>query len=295
MATPSKLASDAVDELASPRSNFTFELPANPFEEDEKQATNPPTTTVSKFSLLDSHATSSSAVDLKPVQEVEISAEKRNDFLKHFFELADIKGISVDFDEEFTKHIVGLNTSDYVKFVQNPIAKCLAFVNNFYGEFIPTLKNAYRVQAKEDQDAFIFSLKKVSEKNKQKINDLAADSTAPTTTASSQALQDSRTPSSSTVDVKAVSKNLEAINKLAASNLAPISAASTSTSTASTQPPKGSSAPSVVSVGVNPVAKEIESEKTESSSEPEIVTESSSDVDTDADDAASESEKTEES
>jgi hypothetical protein len=295
MATPSKLASDAVDELASPRSNFTFELPANPFEEDEKQATNPPTTTVSKFSLLDSHATSSSAVDLKPVQEVEISAEKRKDFLKNFFGLANINSISDDFDEEFTKHIVALRTSDYVKFVQNPIANCLAFVNNFYGEFIPTLKNAYRVQAKEDQDAFIFSLKKVSEKNKQKINDLAADSTAPTTTASSQALQDSRTPSNSTVDVKAVSKNLEAINKLAASNLAPISAASTSTSTASTQPPKGSSAPSVVSVGVNPVAKEIESEKTESSSEPEIVTESSSDVDTDADDAASESEKTEES
>ena len=263
-------------------------------------------------------------------------------------------------------------------------------MNNFYGEFIPTLKNAYRVQAKEDQDAFIFSLKKVSEKNKQKINDLAADSTAPTTTASSQALQDSRTPSSSTVDVKSVQKNeisaerrndflgqfyklvnihevsnafnaafnkhilglstigyknflenpiddcraflrqfydlpfhketqqswdaafkdraaifyslnhaedkkLEAINKLAASNLAPISAASTSTSTSSTQPSKGSIAPPVASVGVKPVAEDVESEKTESSSESEIVTESSSDVDTDADDAASESEKTEES
>jgi hypothetical protein len=47
----------------------------------------------------------------------------------------------------------------------------------------------------------------------------------------------------------------------------------------------------VDSVLVNPVAKEIESEKTELSSEPEIVTES----DSDADDAASESEKTEES
>jgi hypothetical protein len=44
---------------------------------------------------------------------------------------------------------------------------------------------------------------------------------------------------------------------------------------------------------VNPVAKEIESETTELSSEPEIVTESSADVDADADDAASE--KTEES
>ena len=64
---------------------------------------------------------------------------------------------------------------------------------------------------------------------------------------------------------------------------------------ASTQPPKDSNALPVASVGVNPVAMDVESEKTESSSEPEIVTESSSDVDTDADDAASESEKTEES
>ena len=390
MAIPSKPASDAVDELTSPRSNFTFELPANPFEEDEKQATNPPTTTVSKFSLLDSHATSSSAVDLKPVQEVEISAEKRNDFLKHFFELADINGISVDFDDEFTKHIVGLSASDYVKFSQNPIANCLAFVNNFYGEFILTLKNAYRVQAKEDQDAFIFSLKKISEKNKQKINDLAADSTAPTTTASTQALQDSRTPSSSTVDVKPAQekevtgerknkflenfiskteihelyedflasfknhilglttndylefeadpikfcrayvvkfysseeytstkksiaiaddrkqeldwylnnfsrKTPEANINLTSANAVPTSTASTSTSTSSTQPSKGSIAPLVASVGVKPVAEDVESEKTESSSEPEIGTESSSDVDTDADDAASESEKTEES
>jgi len=372
--------------VASPRSNLNLELPANPFEEDEKKAINPPTTTASQFSLLDSRATSSPKTDLKPVQEVEISAEKRNDFLKNFFQLANINRISVDFDEELTKHILGLSTSDYIKFLQNPIANCVSFVNNFYDGFIPTLKNAYRVQAKEDQGAFIYALNKVSEKNKQKISDLAADNSAPTSTASTQALQDSRVPSSSTVDVKSVQqneiaaerrndfldqflklanihdisndfnvefkkhilelstidyvkflenpigdcrkyvnyfyalpvhqqtkesraaesqdkptfltflrfaseKNSEAFNKLAASYLVPTSTASTLTSTASTQPPQDARVNTVASVGVKPVAKEVESEKTESSSEPEIVTES----DSDADDAASESEKTEES
>ena len=86
-------------------------------------------------------------------------------------------------------------------------------------------------------------------------------------------------------------KNSEAFNKLAASYLVPTSTASTLTSTASTQPPQDARVNTVASVGVKPVAKEVESEKTESSSEPEIVTES----DSDADDAASESEKTEES
>lgn len=388
MAIPSKSVSDAADIVASPRSNLNLELPANPFEEDEKKAINPPTTTASQFSLLDSRATSSPKADLKPVQEVEIAAEKRNDFLKKFFELANINDISDDFDDDFKKHILSLSTIDYVKFLKSPITNCLAFVNNFYDGFIPTLKNAYRVQAKEDQGAFIFSLNKISEKNKQKINDLAVDNVAPATTASTQPLQDSRTPSSSTVDVKPVQeneisadrrndfvdqflklanihdisndfnvefkkhilelstidyikflenpigdcrkyvnyfyalpvhqqtkesraavdedkptfltflklaseKNLEAINKLAASNLVPISTASTSTSTGSTQPPKGSNALPVANVSLNPVAKDVESEKTESSSSES--TEIVSDSDTDADDAASESEKTEES
>jgi hypothetical protein len=92
---------------------------------------------------------------------------------------------------------------------------------------------------------------------------------------------------------QAESKNLEAINKLAAANLAPTSTTSTSTSTASTQPQEDSNAPPVASVGVNPVAKDVESEKTESSSSES--TEIVSDSDTDAGDAASESEKTEES
>ena len=90
-------------------------------------------------------------------------------------------------------------------------------------------------------------------------------------------------------------KTPEANINLTSANAVPTSTASTSTSTSSTQPSKGSIAPLVASVGVKPVAEDVESEKTESSSEPEIVTESSSDVDRDADDAASESEKTEES
>jgi hypothetical protein len=388
MAIPSKPTSDTVDELASPRSNFRFELPANPFEEDEKQATKPPTTTASKFSLLDSSPTSSATVDLKLVPGIEISAEKRNDFLKNFFELANINRISGDFDEDFTKHILGLSTSDYLKFLQNPITNCVSFVNNFYDGFIPTLKNAYRVEAKEDQGAFIYALNKVSKTNKQKISDLAADNSAPTSTASTQALQDSRAPSSSTVDLKTAQekevtgerknkfledfiskteihelyedflasfknhilgmattdylefeadpikfclayvvrfysseeytsttksiatardriqelnwylnefsrKTPEANINLASANEVPTSTASTSTSTASTQPPKGSNAPSVTNVSLNPVAKDVESEKTESSSSES--TEIVSDSDTDADDAASESEKTEES
>ena len=84
-------------------------------------------------------------------------------------------------------------------------------------------------------------------------------------------------------------KNLEAINALATANAAPTSIVGTAASTASTQPPKDSRTPPVASVGVNPVAKDVESEKTEPSSESEIVTES----DSDADNASSE--KTEES
>ena len=59
--------------------------------------------------------------------------------------------------------------------------------------------------------------------------------------------------------------------------------------TASVQPPQDSRTLPVASVGVNPVAKDVESEKTEPNSESEIVTES----DSDADNASSE--KTEES
>ena len=84
-------------------------------------------------------------------------------------------------------------------------------------------------------------------------------------------------------------KNLEAINALATANAAPTSIVGTAASTASTQPPKDSRTLPVASVGVNPVAKDVESEKTEPSSESEIVTES----DSDADNASSE--KTEES
>ena len=60
-------------------------------------------------------------------------------------------------------------------------------------------------------------------------------------------------------------------------------------STASMQPLQDSRTPPVASVGLNPGAKDVKSEKTESSSESEIVTESDSDAD------AAASEKPEES
>ena len=83
--------------------------------------------------------------------------------------------------------------------------------------------------------------------------------------------------------------NLEAITKLAAANIASTLSAGISTSTASTQPPQDSRTPPVASGGLNSVAKDVESEKTEHSSEPEIFTEPDGNAD------AAASEKTEES
>jgi len=165
--------------------------------------------------------------------------------------MVNIQNISDDFDAAFKKHILGLSTIDYVKFLEDPIDDCRKYVNYFYALPVHQQTKESRATVDEDKPAFLTFLKLATE------------------------------------------KNLEAINKLAASNLAPTSTASTSTSKASTQSPQGTRVNPVASVRVNPVAKEIESETTELSSEPEIVTESSADVDADADDAASE--KTEES
>ena len=380
MATPSKPVSDALDGVKL--ANVNLEFPENPFEEDEKQAINSPTTTASTQALQDSRTPSSSTVDVKPVQEKEVTGERKNNFLENFISKTEIHELDQDFLASFKNHILGLASIDYLKFEADPIKFCSAYVVKFYSseEYTSTVQSiAIAADRKQELDWY---LNNFSRKNSEAINTLAA--------ASTKALQGSRTPSSSTVDVTPVQeneisadrrndfldqfyklvniqnisddfdaafnkhilglstvgyknflespiadcqtflsqfyalpfhkktqkswyaarkdraaiffslvyaqdKNLEAINKLAASNLAPISAASTSTSTASTQPPKDSNALPVASIGGKPVAKDVESEKTESSSEPEIGTESSSDVDTDADDAASESEKTEES
>jgi len=83
--------------------------------------------------------------------------------------------------------------------------------------------------------------------------------------------------------------NLEAITKLAAAKIASTLSAGISTSTASTQPPQDGRTPPVASGGLNSVAKDVESEKTEHSSEPEIFTEPDGNAD------AAASEKTEES
>ena len=251
MAIPSKLVSDALDGVKSTHLNLDLDFPANPFEEDEKQANSSPATTASTQPLQDSRAPSGFTVDVRSVKQNEIAAERRNDFLDQFLKLANIHDISNDFNVAFKKHILGLSTIDYVKFLENPIDDCRKYVNYFYALPVHQQTKESRATVDEDKPAFLTFLKLATE------------------------------------------KNLEAINKLAASNLAPTSTASTSTSKASTQSPQGTRVNPVASVRVNPVAKEIESETTELSSEPEIVTESSADVDTDADDAASE--KTEES
>ena len=262
-----------------------------------------------------------------------------------------------------------MTKADYLEFEVEPIDFCLAYVNEFYSskEYTSTKKGI--AAANIHKNEFNWYLNDFRRKNLRPSTQLAAANLAPTSTASTQPLQSSLTPSSSTAAVKLTQENiisvqrrndflvkfyklagiteisddfdnafkkyilglstsdyskflespiancrafvnqfydlpfhkitnqsrqtaaddksafmfflndanekkLEDINKLAAANLAP-------TSTASTQPLQSSS--------TSPVAKNAESEKTESSSEPDINTES----DSDADNASSE--KTEES
>ncbi len=250
MAIQSKPTSDKEVVVVSPRSNVEFELPANPVEEVEKQATNLPTSTASTQALQDSRAPSSSTVDLKPVQEKEVTGERKNKFLVNFISKTEIHELYEDFLASFKNHILGLTTTDYLEFEADPIKFCRAYVVKFYSseEYTSTKKSIATADVRKQE--FAWYLNNFSRK----------------------------TPEAS-------------INQ-ASANEVPTSTASTSTSTASTQPPQDTRVNTVASVGVKPVAKEVESEKTESSSEPEIVTESDSDAD---DDAASESEKTEES
>ena len=244
IAAASKPTSDAVAEMASPRSISGLELPAKPIEENEKQATTALVSTASIQPLQSSLTPSSSTAAVKLVQENEISAERRNDFLDKFYELANINRISIDFDDAFKKHILGLSPSDYLKFLESPIANCRALLNQFYDlPFHKETKQSRQI-AREDKTTFFYRLYQAEDKKLEEINKLAAASAAPISTASIQPLQNSRTPP-------------------------------------------------VASVGVKPVAEDVESLKAESSSSES--TEIVSDSDTDVDDAASQSEKTEES
>jgi hypothetical protein len=203
-----------------------------------------PVSTASIQPLQSSLTPSSSTAAVKLVQENEISAERRNDFLDKFYELANINRISIDFDDAFKKHILGLSTSDYLKFLESPIANCRALLNQFYDlPFHKETKQSRQI-AREDKTTFFYRLYQAEDKQLEEINKLAAASAAPISTASIQPLQNSRTPP-------------------------------------------------VASVGVKPVAEDVESLKAESSSSES--TEIVSDSDTDVDDAASQSEKTEES
>jgi hypothetical protein len=349
-----------------------------------------------------------------------ISKERREQFLGNFLFYAGIHDHSRDFLKSFGFYIFELNRTEYVKFEENPVSFCLAYLDKFYSSHVTTTSQANRAAAAAQKEAFISTLKNISPQSLEALRksmaipskpvsdaldgvksthvnlDLLGNPTveddnkqaiaATLSTASTQSLQDSRTPSSSTAAVKLVQENeistqrrndflvefyklaninvisndfdaafkkhilelsasdyvkflrnpiancrdyvnyfynlpvhqetkqsrgaayedkpaflhfllwneknnLEAITKLAAANIASTLSAGISTSTASTQPPQDGRTPPVASGGLNSVAKDVESEKTESSSEgtPEVGTES----DREAQDATSE--KTEES
>jgi hypothetical protein len=77
IAAASKSSADAVTVVASPRSILGLELPANPFEEDEKQATTAPVSTASTQPRQSSFTPSSSTAAVKLVQESDISDERK--------------------------------------------------------------------------------------------------------------------------------------------------------------------------------------------------------------------------
>ena len=147
-----------------------------------------------------------------------------------------------------------------MKFEAAPIAFCLGYVDTFYSSHVTTTTRADRDRAQVKRNEFVFYL----------------NNTPPE---SLDALRKSMA-ASPRINLELPNNPIEKEEKQVIS--APLS-------TASVQPLQDSRASPVASVGVNPVAKDVESEKTESSSEPEIVTES----DSDADNASSE--KTEES
>jgi hypothetical protein len=166
IAAASKSSADAVAVVASSRSILGLELPANPFEEDEKQATTAPVSTASTQPLQSSLTPSSSTAAVKLTQENIISAQRRNDFLAQFYKLANITEISIDFDNSFKNHILRLSTSDYSKFLESPIANCRAFVNQFYDLPFHKNTNQSRQTAADDKSALMYFLNEVNSRTK---------------------------------------------------------------------------------------------------------------------------------
>jgi hypothetical protein len=190
----------------------------------------------------------------------EISEDRRKQFLGNFIFYTGIHELSDDFLKSFGGHILKLSTVDYVKFETTPVAFCLAYVDTFYSTHVTTTSKADRDRAAVKKSEYIFYLKNI-------------------TPDSLEALRKSMA-ASPRLNLEFPANPFEEDEK---------QATNPPTTTVSAQPPQDSRTPPVASVGLNPGAKDFESEKTESSSEPEVVTESDSDKDD------SKSEKTEES
>jgi len=195
-----------------------------------------------------------------PVPKNKISEDRRKQFLGNFIFYTGIHELSDDFLKSFGNHVLELSTADYVKFEEAPIAFCLAYVDTFYSSHVTTTTKADRDRAAVKKSEFVFYLNNTTPESLENLRKSIA--------------------ASPRLNLELPANPFEEDEK---------QATNPPTTRASTQPPKDSSAPPLASVDLNPLAKDVESEKTESSSEPEVVTESDSDEDD------SSSEKTEES
>ncbi len=189
------------------------------------------------------------------LQKNEISEDRRKQFFGNFIFYTGIYELSEDFLKSFGNHILELSTADYVKFETTPIAFCLAYVDTFYSSHVTTTTRADRDRAALKKNEFVSYLKNTNPESLEALrNSMAA---------------------SPRINLELPNNPIEKEEKQVIA--APLS-------TASMQPLQDSRTPPVTSVGLNPGAKDVKSEKTESSSATDIGKES----DSDADDAASE-------
>lgn len=197
--------------------------------------------------------------EIQPLVQINtISEDRRKQFLGNFVFYTGIYDLSEDFLKSFGRHILNLSAAEYVKFEADPIVFCLAYVDKFYSSHVTTSTKADRGKAEIKKSEFVYFLKDTTPESLEKLRKSMA--------------------ASSRINLEFPENPFDEDEKQTVT--APLS-------TASTQPPKDSRTMPVASVGLSPIAKNVESEKTESSSE--VGTES----DGGEDDAASE--KTEES
>ena len=195
-----------------------------------------------------------------PVPKNKISEDRRKQFLGNFIFYTGIHELSDDFLKSFGNYILELSTADYMKFEETPIAFCLAYVDIFYSSHVTTTTKTDRDRAAVKKSEFVFYLNNITPESLENLRKSMV--------------------ASPRLNLELPANPFEEDEK---------QATILATTPASAQPPQDSRTPPVASLGLNPVAKDVESEKTESSSEPEVVTESDSDEDD------SSSEKTEES